>query len=65
MISLDAIFLVGGIIEGFSYFKIIFKAGNVIVSFDTRRIQIFSLAHLNYTCISSTPCRRLPKPDHQ
>lgn len=63
MISLDAIFLVGGIIEGFSYFKIIFKAGNVIVSFDTRRIQIFSLAHLNY--LSSTPCRRLPKPDHQ
>lgn len=64
MISLDAIFLVGGMIEGFSYFKIILKAGNVIVSFDTRRIiQIFSLAHLNY--ISSTPCRRLPKPDHQ
>lgn len=61
MISLDAIFLVGGMIEGF---KIILKAGNVIVSFDTRRIiQIFSLAHLNY--ISSTPCRRLPKPDHQ
>lgn len=63
MISLDAIFLVGGIIEGFSYFKIIFKAGNVIVSFDTRRIQIFSLAHLKY--ITSTTCRRLPKPDHQ